>query len=152
MRSLVRYWIPVIVWAGVIFFFSTQQFSSANTSRIIGPILHWLTPSISTELELTVHFFVRKLGHWSEYFIFALLLMRALDQRSPQPYGFRKVVWTALVIFLYASSDEIHQLFVPARSASLNDILLDFFGGVCGLLLSYWQRQRAFRNETLECG
>lgn len=152
MRSLVRHWIPVIVWAGVIFFFSTKQFSTASTSRIIGPILHWLNPSISTELERTIHFFVRKLGHWSEYFIFALLLMRALDQRFPQAYGFRKVVWTALVIFLYASSDEIHQLFVPGRSASLNDILLDFFGGVCGLFSSYWQRRRAFRNETLERG
>jgi len=152
MRSLLKYWIPVISWAGVIFFFSTGQFSSASTSRIIGPILHWLYPSVSTELELTVHFFVRKLGHWSEYFIFSLLLMRALDQRAPLPHGFRRVVWTALGILLYACSDEIHQIFVPSRSASLNDVLLDFFGGICGLLFFQWQRHRTVQNETLECG
>ena len=152
MRSLLRYWIPVLVWASVIFFFSTKEFSSASTSRIIGPILHWLNPSISAEMEWTVHFFVRKLGHWSEYFILALLLMRAMDRRASLPHGFHSVLWTALIILLYACSDEIHQIFVPVRTASLNDVLLDFVGGVCGLLFFLWQRHRTVRNETPECG
>ena len=151
MRSFLKYWIPVLAWAGVIFFFSTERFSSASTSRIIGPILHWFYPNISAELERIAHYFVRKVGHWSEYFILAVLSMRALHQKFLQSLSFRKVALTALVIFLYACSDEFHQLFVPGRSASLNDSLLDFFGGVCGLLWSHWQCQRAVRNETKEC-
>jgi VanZ family protein len=39
-----------------------------------------------------------------------------------------------LLCFLYASSDEIHQLFVPGRSGSFIDILLDTFGSSCAIV------------------
>ena len=152
MRSLLKYWIPVIAWAGLIFFFSTNSFSASNTSRIITPILHWIHPDITEEGVSAVHFVVRKLGHWSEYFFFALLLMRALNPTSSRRWEFRHALYAALVIFLYACSDEFHQSFIPSRSASLNDSFLDFFGGVCGLVCSYWQCRRAVPNETIEGG
>jgi VanZ family protein len=45
------------------------------------------------------------------------------------------------VVFLYACSDEIHQLFVPNRSGELLDVLLDTFGGSLGVLsISFFKR------------
>lgn len=153
MRSLLKHWGPVIAWAGLIFFFSTSEFTASNTSLIIGPILHWINPNISQEGESAIHFVVRKLGHWSEYFIFALLLVWALDRTSPRRWNFRNTYyWAGLVILLYACSDEFHQSFVPGRTASWHDSLLDFFGGICALGWLSWRRRRAVRNETVECG
>ena len=38
--------------------------------------------------------------------------------------------------FLYACSDEIHQLFVPGRSGMFTDVLIDTGGAVTGMLVS----------------
>ena len=88
-----------------------------------------------------IHLTIRKLGHWSEYFIFAILVHRALRYR---PGSYSKLLhnaFTAIIIFVYAISDELHQAFVPSRTASVADVLLDSFGGVCALLwLSLWRK------------
>ena len=134
-------WGPVVLWAAVIFSFSTESFSSPETSRILGPALNWFFPSMSAHQFEVIHLTIRKLGHWSEYFIFAILVHRALRYR---PGSYSKLLhnaFTAIIIFVYAISDELHQAFVPSRTASVADVLLDSFGGVCALLwLSLWRK------------
>ena len=39
------------------------------------------------------------------------------------------------VTFLYASSDEIHQLFIPGRSGQFTDVLIDTSGGLAAILV-----------------
>ncbi len=148
MRPFVESWVPVILWAGVIFYFSSDQFSADHTSRIVSPLLHWLAPSISLEVEQSIHFTVRKLGHLTEYFLFAALLMRALRDLGDGKWDHRAAISSLVVIFLFACSDEFHQSFVPSRSASFGDSLLDSIGGFCGVIWSYWRHRGTISNET----
>src|SRR5437762_14140264 len=75
--KFLRYWLPLLVWLGVIFFGSTDLMSAEHTSRFIVPFLRWLKPDISPETLASIHFIVRKCAHLSEYAVLALLLLRA---------------------------------------------------------------------------
>jgi VanZ family protein len=134
MHPTFKYWVPVFLWASLIFFFSTERFSSSNTSQIIGPLVQWLLPNVPLEYQNAIHFFFRKLAHWTEYFVLAVLLFRAFLGENLTAWDRRSVLWTLGLLLLYAFSDELHQLWVPNRSAHLGDSLLDFFGGTCGVL------------------
>jgi VanZ family protein len=134
MRSFVKWWLPVILWAFLISLFSTDEFSSSNTSGVIDPIILWFIPHASAALQETLHHALRKFGHWSEYFILSLLLLRAFQRNRQwklvQP---RWVVWTLLLVLLYALIDEWHQSFVPSRTSRLTDSMINFLGGVCAV-------------------
>src|SRR6266699_7301111 len=84
MKSFLKYWLPLLVWLGLIFIGSTDLMSAEHTSRIIGPILRWFRPDISAETVMQVQFLVRKTGHVTEYAILAMLIWRAL-RRSAVP-------------------------------------------------------------------
>lgn len=111
--------------------------SFSHSSRIIAPILHWLFPNLSEQSVHAAVFAVRKAAHVTEYAILGLLIWRAL--RKPNATNLRPWLWSqaglaVLVVALYATSDEIHQAFVPTRQASIWDVLLDTTGGALGLL------------------
>jgi len=130
-------WLPVVCWMVVIFFLSTDSFSAEHTSRIIEPILRWLRPGISQEGINRVHFLIRKSAHLSEYAILAVLLCRAVEQ-SRKDSGYWKSVLIALAVAtLYAASDEFHQSFVPSRTASIRDVMIDSCGAMIGLFI-FW--------------
>jgi VanZ family protein len=126
----VKYWAPVILWMTFIFWMSTGTFSSENTSLIIEPILHFLMPSLSPEKVAMIHAAIRKLGHVTEYFILGILLFRAFRGGSKELRNLRWAFSSFLVVVLYAACDEFHQLFVPARTASLVDVGIDTLGGI----------------------
>jgi VanZ family protein len=132
-----RFWryAPLIFWMGFIFFASTGEFSASNTSRIIGPLLRWLFPGISEETLTLAHFITRKVAHFLEYAIFALLAARAFSSSSREWLRQRWFLVALLVVVVYALSDEYHQSFVPGRGASIYDSLIDMAGGLTALLL-----------------
>jgi len=101
-----KLWVPVVVWAGVIFFFSS-------------------IPDLKTNLEYD--FLLRKIAHISEYFIFTFVLYRAF-RWSFNLSPIRLFMYPAAFAFLYAISDEIHQYFVLGRSCSFRDVLIDSIG------------------------
>ena len=136
-NTFLRNWAPAALWAGVIFFFSTDNFSSSNTSDFLEPLLSAFLSGITAQQFEVIHLLIRKLSHWSEYFIFSLLLIRALHGQFKVKMKLSRVVWIAAVVFLYALSDELHQAFVPSRTASLADVTIDSFGGICGILWTY---------------
>lgn len=113
-----------MLWAGVIFGFSTDTFSSDHTQTVIIDVLQVLLPHAHEQTLLTLHDFVRKCAHFANYFVFGLLLFRAI--RMPEKgWAWRWAFLAVLIAALYASSDEIHQIFVPSRGASIWDALLD---------------------------
>ena len=129
-QKFVKYWPPVIVWMCFIFWMSTDTFSSENTSKVIEPILHVIFPSLSAETLNTTHGLIRKSAHVVEYFVLGLLLFRAFRSDSSQPWDRRWTIYTVIVVFLYAMSDEFHQTSVTSRSTSVFDVGLDTCGGV----------------------
>ena len=139
MRSL-RQWSPAILWATAIWFFSTASFSASATSRILIPLLHWLLPQASRETLELLHGLIRKAAHFVEFFIFSLLVLRGI---RGERRGW-KVAWglaTVLIAAGYAALDEVHQAFVPGRTASPMDSLLDTCGAASAQLLA-WVRAR----------
>jgi len=118
MGSFSKYWLPVLIWLGLIFVGSTDALSAEQTSRFLVPFLRWLDPQISFATIAAIHFALRKLGHLTEYAIFAALLWLA---------------WLAAAIF--AVTDEFHQSFVPSRTASPIDMMIDICGAMIGLII-----------------
>jgi len=133
MKSFLKYWLPVLAWVGLIFIGSTDLMSAEHTSRIIGPILRWFNPDISPAAIVQVQFFVRKVAHLTEYAILAALLWRALRRGGALRVKMSILFLTAwFVAALLAMIDEFHQSFVPSRTASLVDVMID----ICGALIA----------------
>jgi len=154
MVTLFTNWGPVAIWAALIFYFSTGSFSSQETSHILEPALNWLFPGLSTDQFEMVHLTIRKLGHWGEYFVFAVLVFRALRHQWRESGDLHDSALTMVIVFLYASSDELHQLFVPSRTASFADVLLDTLGGACAVafMILYQRRKKNAPLRIAETG
>ena len=135
-----RAWWPALVWASVIFSLSTDTFSSEHTASVIEPILKWMVRSLTEEQFEAIHHLIRKSAHFTEYFIFCLLLYRGVRLGRA---GWR---WTWGVAALscaagYSVLDEIHQAFVASRTASAYDSLLDSTGAFAAFaVLWLWFR------------
>jgi len=128
-----RAWWPALLWSGLIFFASTDTLSSAHTGSVIEPFLRWLIPSISDNRIDDIHFFIRKCAHFTEYFIFFLLLYRGIrGGRRGWHWSWALAAW--FVAAAYSALDEIHQSFVASRTASPFDSMLDSTGALFALL------------------
>ncbi|PYJ12843.1 MAG: hypothetical protein DME93_05860 [Verrucomicrobia bacterium] len=149
MKTFLKYWLPLMIWMGVIFVGSTDLMSAQHTSRFIVPFLRWLDPHISWAAINTIHTVIRKLGHVSEYAILTLLLWRALCSgptlRMKTPILFGAVLLTCAV---FAVLDEFHQSFVRSRTFSDRDVLLDGAGAFLGALIAAAFAQRAKRTNA----
>lgn len=137
-----RSWLPAILWAGVISGLSTDTFSEQHTSVIVVPVLHWLLPHANAATIEALHGLIRKSAHFTEYFIFSILLAGAL--RGPEHgWKWRWAVWALVIAAGYAALDEFHQSFVPSRTASPWDALLDTAGATAAqIFLWFWYLPR----------
>src|SRR5437763_8492663 len=100
----VSLWLPVVVWAAVIFALSSIPHLSSGLGT-------WDTV-------------LRKCAHVTEYAILGALLLRAIGRETP----------AFLAALLYAASDELHQHFVRGRHSSPVDVAIDAVGVAIGLL------------------
>ena len=143
-----RAWWPAIAWACVIFSMSTDTFSAEHTASVFEPLFRWLMPSLTKHQFHTIHYFVRKTAHFSEYFVFCLLLYRGVSgaQKSWRwSWGFAALFCAAG----YSALDEIHQAFVASRTASAYDSLLDSAGAFAAFAaLWLWFRMRRSAGGT----
>ncbi len=105
----------VLLWGALIFMFSSIPHLK---SGLPGDLLY------------------RKAAHIGEFAILAILLVRALTHRAPLVPALGASVALSVA---YAVTDEIHHLFVPGRSGSLSDVLIDGVGVFLGILL-VWRR------------
>lgn len=129
MRKFISRYLPLVVWLVFISYASSDSFNAGNTSRIIGPLVLWLFPNTSPETMATIHFVTRKIAHFTEYAILGFLAARAF---RPYPRWF---LISAVLVVVYALIDEYHQSFVPSRTASVLDSLIDMAGGITALIL-----------------
>lgn len=108
-----RAWAPVVLWAAMIFAFSS-------------------VPSLGTGLG-TWDLVLRKIAHVAEFAVLGLLLARALARPG----------LAILLGALYAVSDEIHQSFVRGRHGAWTDVVIDTVGVTIGVIVwqrSRWSR------------
>ena len=123
---------PLILWIGFIFFLSSDQGSMTQTSRFIGPLLHFLFPTAPEETIQLYHFYIRKAAHVTEYAILALFAWRAFSSGRTIARAYLWLSCMVLVVII-ASIDEFNQSFEPSRGSSPYDVLLDVTGGIAAL-------------------
>ncbi|HXR09680.1 MAG TPA: VanZ family protein [Candidatus Acidoferrales bacterium] len=152
MNWLKRWW-PALAWAVVISGFSTGVFTAEHTSRIIIPILHWLLPHARNSTLYRIHHIIRKCAHFTEYFILSLLILRGIRAGRPGA-RFAWALAAIAIVACYASLDELHQHFVPGRTAAVGDVLIDTTGGIAGqavaALLMLWGHVRQKRKQQAD--
>ena len=119
MTKFLKFWLPVLIWAGFIFWFSS-------------------IPDLKSGIEQDL--ILRKIAHILEYAILCFLLIRALVKEK---ISFVKTLILAVIIaFLYSISDEYHQTFVQGRQGSLKDIGIDSIGIFLMAILWYYKVKR----------
>jgi VanZ family protein len=136
-----RHWWPALLWAAVIFTFSTHLFTSENTGRILIPILRWLLPHAAMATLVELHHLIRKSAHFVEYFILSLLILRGIRAGREEIDG-RWALGAIVIVAAYASLDEFHQVFVPGRTPAVADVLLDTIGGTVAQIVAALGRLR----------
>ena len=134
---------PLIVWAALIFIGSTSLLSSSNTGALVKPLL-WLFPNASERTLGLIHFLIRKAGHFTEYAIFALLSARAFRNSSRELLRARWFWVSLLLVIVYSLGDEFHQSFVPSRTPSIYDSMIDTLGGLTALSLLAVRKRHYF--------
>jgi len=76
-----------------------------------------------------------KLNHLTAYAVLAVLAVPAIVALQPT-WSLRKVLWIAGVYCgLFGASDELHQWFVPQRTAEVGDWIADAIGAAVALAL-----------------
>lgn len=108
-------WIPVVAWAGLIFFLSSIPHLNSGLGV-------WDT-------------ILRKGAHIFEYMMLTVFLFRALHRTWKWTWQ-RYAMTAGTLAVLYAASDEFHQAFVPGRGPSVHDVLIDSIGVMIALVLS----------------
>jgi VanZ family protein len=149
-KSRLRRYAPMIIWMALIFFASSGEFSASNTNILIQPLLRWLFPHITDERILVFHFLLRKCGHFSAYAILAWLAARAFMASSHASLRHHWFVAALFLVCLYALLDEYHQSFVPSRTASIYDSLIDMLGGLTLLTLTVVRNRKRRGSQNTD--
>lgn len=142
--------ILIILWMGVIFYFSsmtadvsTRQ-SDGFISMTIGKIIDVFYDDISInekqEIIENIKIPIRKLAHISEFFILTILVSLYINCYNIDIK--RLLLITFIISFIYACSDEFHQLFVSGRSATFIDVLIDSIGIISWLIIYYFYKRK----------
>ena len=123
-------WAPTLMWLCVLAAFSTDVFSADHTGSILHKIIHALFGGISDHAFQHLHFLVRKSAHFMSYGTLSALSFISWRATLParERWVFRWASLALLLTLLAASLDEYHQSFIPSRTSSVYDVLLDITG------------------------
>lgn len=130
--------ILIVIWMIVIFNFSNQggTKSSGTSSKVTRVIINTVTKDKEQPNKQTMEHIekvVRKCAHYTIYTIGGFLIMNytySMEKTKKQ-----KILGSLLFGAFYAGTDELHQYFVPGRSAQVTDVVLDSFGVITGILI-----------------
>lgn len=133
--------ILIIIWMCVIFFFSSQpaeesgDLSNSFISKTIVKVYEVFNGKVDMEKRDEIiskySYPVRKAAHFTVYFILGILCFSFFKDFTKYP-----IIYSFIVCFLYACSDEFHQYFVNGRYCSFIDVLIDSCGSVISILIS----------------
>lgn len=122
----------------IIFGFSNQN--GEESGNLSGKIAQFVVKQLPEEkIENKEQFLIRtekvirKIAHFSIYTLVGLLLMSFISTYSLEEKN--EIFFSLSIGILYAMSDEIHQAFIPNRSAQITDVILDSMGVLLGVLL-----------------
>lgn len=126
-------WLMVIFWMILIFMLSNEPAAiSDEKSKFVIYLFNLLGLNLNSYFGNMANFAVRKTGHVSEYLILFVLLYNALRGKLQVS---KALIFSLIIQIFYATSDEIHQYFIPGRACRFTDILIDTSGGLLALII-----------------
>ena len=144
-------WVPVMFAAAVIATESTNTFSAEHTGRWLLPILEALLGARARACYQEINHVLRKTGHFFGYGTVCLTFLRAWLIELGMAANLGRAMWRLRACLLavastglVASLDEWHQSFIPSRTGTPVDVLLDSCGAAvscCLVWLFFWSRQ-----------
>lgn len=122
----------LILWMGIIFCFSNQP----NSGQVTHDIIEETITTVKTDtLVDIINFIIRKSAHMTEYFILTILFVSLYKEYTNNK---NKIIIISIIsCFLYACTDEIHQLFIIGRTGQFIDVLIDTIGGLLFIIPYY---------------
>ena len=142
-------WLLVVFWLLVIYLFSSHDGSISNHesktfthialeeiakfAQKIGIIEEIPTGKEAEGLVKDFNPFMRKLAHFSIYFILGILIMVALTPYRMPPLV--QFMLTIILCFFYSLTDEYHQTLVSGRNGTIIDCIIDTIGSTSAALL-----------------
>ncbi len=134
--------ILIILWMSLIFVLSNdtaEESSKKSDGLIVRCVQDIIKRDLSTkEKEKVLKYLVkpvRKSAHFFLYFVLGILMINLF--KSFELFNYKTILLAILLCFLYACSDEIHQLFVKGRSCEVRDVLIDTIGSLSGISVYY---------------
>lgn len=127
------YFLPAILWASVMFYFSSQvaAVSNLNNSAVIIFLDKFGINLINIFGNQTSNFIIRKAAHISEYLILFLLIYFGFYKNKTK----NRLIYSSICLILYSISDEVHQVFVPGRAGKIADVCIDSIGMFMGIII-----------------
>lgn len=104
---------------------------SGSLSLAVVEWIHGALRGFGLPCEWVTNLLVRKMAHFTEYFVLAILSLHAFDPNRNS--GRESIVAAFVLVVLVSSIDETIQLFVPGRSGRVADVLIDCSGAAVGL-------------------
>lgn len=142
-----NFFLPTLLVFQMLFIFTMSSFchtSSDAQSNLFVDFIAQNFPHVRHGLEnnlislSTLIFLVRKTAHFTEYAILgSLFFLNLKSWQRPKSSTSMNILLSLIFSFLYACTDELHQIFVPGRSAQFRDILIDTLGASFGVLITY---------------
>jgi VanZ family protein len=145
-------WLAPTIWLAVITVESTNLGSSDHTSRILYPVFHFLFDMNPARFAIW-HAVLRKTGHFVGYFTLSVLLFRSWRASFPRLSTRWCLQWATLAFLgtvLVATLDEWHQTFLPSRTGTVRDVILDSTAGFVAqiALFAIMQMQSVSRKRS----
>lgn len=140
-----KWWIAAaVLWmAGIFCVTQLPYFTGERTSEAIRKVVdvereqQSMQTSSADRVDVDLlNLLIRKSTHIIAFGFLAFLLFKSLETFR-FPY---MLAWT--LTFLYAITDEYHQSFMPGREAAFRDVLIDSFGALLVLLLTFILRKK----------
>jgi VanZ family protein len=148
LKFWISAWLPVLIGIVIIVIESTETFGSNHTSGPLRRVWEALFGTVTDPRWEVIHHYIRKCGHSFAYGFIGLAWLRAWWMTLPKSHFFTDATLALLGTALIASCDEIHQTFLPNRTGSIWDVLLDCSGALVLELIVYLFA-RSFRPKRL---
>lgn len=133
----VRTWLPVVLGILMIMVESTEWMGADNTSTPLRTLFQAIFGHVSDAQWAAIHHIIRKSGHFFGYGLIGLAWLRAWWMTLPRSRFLPDALLALLGTALIASADEYHQSFLPNRTASPWDVLIDCSGAIVLQLIVY---------------
>lgn len=133
----------LIIWMSFIFYMSGKTANaSTKDSNFVINLINSLGLNFSENFGEFASVIVRKGAHLTEYMVLCILICNVISDYIEKDT--RIYIYSIIGVFLYACSDELHQIFVPGRAGRFTDVLIDTTGGIIGIfiIMIYYKLKR----------